>query len=56
MDENESWYLQENIKKFGSSDSDPANEEFKESNKKHGMHICVCVFNGTIMCIYIHTL
>uniref|UniRef100_A0A8C1BNW5 ferroxidase n=1 Tax=Cyprinus carpio carpio TaxID=630221 RepID=A0A8C1BNW5_CYPCA len=38
MDENESWYLQENIKKFGSSDSDPANEEFKESNKKHAVN------------------
>lgn len=54
MDENESWYLEENLKKFGSSDSDPANEEFQESNKMHGMHMCL--FNHTIMCIYIHTL
>lgn len=37
MDENESWYREENIKKFGSSDSDPANQEFQESNKMHGM-------------------
>uniref|UniRef100_A0A8C2JJY9 ferroxidase n=1 Tax=Cyprinus carpio TaxID=7962 RepID=A0A8C2JJY9_CYPCA len=38
IDENESWYLKENIKMFGSIDSDPANEEFKESNKKHAVN------------------
>ncbi|RXN25751.1 hephaestin 1 [Labeo rohita] len=35
MDENESWYLEKNIEEFGSSDSDPANEEFQDSNKMH---------------------
>uniref|UniRef100_A0A673H082 ferroxidase n=1 Tax=Sinocyclocheilus rhinocerous TaxID=307959 RepID=A0A673H082_9TELE len=38
MDENESWYLEENIEKFGSSDSGPANEEFQESNKMHAVN------------------
>ncbi|XP_053467469.1 ferroxidase HEPHL1-like [Ictalurus furcatus] len=33
MDENISWYLQKNIDKFGSDDSDPDNERFQESNK-----------------------
>lgn len=38
MDENESWYLEENIKKFGSDDSNPNNEEFQESNKMHAVN------------------
>ncbi|KAK9962618.1 hypothetical protein ABG768_007975 [Culter alburnus] len=38
MDENESWYLQKNIERFGSSDSDPDNEEFQESNKMHAVN------------------
>ncbi|RXN06051.1 hephaestin 1 [Labeo rohita] len=38
MDENESWYLEKNIEEFGSSDSDPANEEFQESNKMHAVN------------------
>ncbi|XP_067220570.1 ferroxidase HEPHL1-like [Chanodichthys erythropterus] len=38
MDENESWYLQKNIDKFGSGDSDPDNEEFQESNKMHAVN------------------
>lgn len=38
MDENESWYLEENMKKFGSDASDPANEEFQESNKMHAVN------------------
>ncbi len=41
MDENESWYLGKNMKKFGSGYSDPDNEEFQESNKMHGMHVFV---------------
>uniref|UniRef100_A0A671M3S5 ferroxidase n=1 Tax=Sinocyclocheilus anshuiensis TaxID=1608454 RepID=A0A671M3S5_9TELE len=38
MDENKSWYLQKNLNKFGSRDSDPANEEFQESNKMHAVN------------------
>lgn len=38
MDENESWYLEQNIGKFGSVDSDPDNEEFQESNKMHAVN------------------
>uniref|UniRef100_A0A672PML9 ferroxidase n=1 Tax=Sinocyclocheilus grahami TaxID=75366 RepID=A0A672PML9_SINGR len=38
MDENESWYLEENIEKFGSSDSSSTNEEFQESNKMHAVN------------------
>lgn len=36
MDENLSWYLDENIKKFTSQEVDPYGEEFMESNKMHG--------------------
>ncbi|XP_073673584.1 ferroxidase HEPHL1-like [Garra rufa] len=38
MDENKSWYLEENVKKFGSSESEPAEEEFQESNKMHAVN------------------
>ncbi|KAK2881550.1 hypothetical protein Q8A67_018818 [Cirrhinus molitorella] len=38
MDENKSWYLEENIKRFGSSDSERDDEEFHESNKMHAVN------------------
>ncbi|XP_043114841.1 hephaestin-like protein 1a [Puntigrus tetrazona] len=38
MDENESWYLENNIDKFGGKDSDSADEEFQESNKMHAVN------------------
>lgn len=38
MDENSSWYLEENIEKFGSNMTDPDNEDFEESNMMHGNH------------------
>ncbi|XP_026138757.1 hephaestin-like protein 1 isoform X1 [Carassius auratus] len=38
MDENESWYLQDNIKKFGSGVSIQNNIEFQESNKMHAVN------------------
>ncbi|XP_056329240.1 hephaestin-like protein 1a [Danio aesculapii] len=38
MDENESWYLEDNIKTFGSQDVDPNNDEFQESNKMHAVN------------------
>ncbi|XP_051962699.1 hephaestin-like protein 1a isoform X2 [Xyrauchen texanus] len=38
MDENESWYLEENIEKFGSSESNTSDEEFQESNKMHAVN------------------
>lgn len=52
MDENESWYLEQNIETFGNADSDPNNDEFQESNKMHGMHICVCVCLITQTCTF----
>lgn len=36
MDENMSWYLDENIEKFGSSETDQEHEDFQESNMMHG--------------------
>lgn len=36
MDENLSWYLNENIEKFTSQKVDTFGEEFTESNKMHG--------------------
>ncbi|KAG7217240.1 hypothetical protein INR49_027784 [Caranx melampygus] len=38
MDENMSWYFDENIKMFGSAETDPANEEFEESNLMHAVN------------------
>ncbi|XP_065137982.1 hephaestin-like protein 1a isoform X2 [Paramisgurnus dabryanus] len=38
MDENESRYLEENIKKFGSRETDQDDEEFQESNKMHAVN------------------
>uniref|UniRef100_A0AAR2L1U4 ferroxidase n=1 Tax=Pygocentrus nattereri TaxID=42514 RepID=A0AAR2L1U4_PYGNA len=38
MDENESWYLTQNINQFGSSETDPNDEEFQESNKMHSVN------------------
>ena len=43
MDENESWYLDENISKYGSNETDPEDEDFQESNKMHGsLPLCFC--------------
>lgn len=36
MDENMSQYLEENIEMYGSSNTDPFDEDFEESNKMHG--------------------
>lgn len=36
MDENLSWYLKENIKLYGTNESDPEDAGFQESNKMHG--------------------
>lgn len=36
MDENMSWYLEDNIDRFGSNETNPDNEEFEESNMMHG--------------------
>ncbi|CAI5643542.1 unnamed protein product [Oreochromis niloticus] len=38
MDENMSWYLDENIKKFGSNETDPEHEDFEESNMMHAVN------------------
>ncbi|KAF5904859.1 hephaestin-like protein 1 [Clarias magur] len=35
MDENLSWYLSQNIQKYGTNESDPENQEFQESNMMH---------------------
>lgn len=36
MDENLSWYLTDNMRAYGTAESDPDNEDFQESNKMHG--------------------
>lgn len=36
MDENLSWYLDENLRMFASQQVDVYDEEFEESNKMHG--------------------
>lgn len=38
MDENMSWYLDENIDRYGNSETDPENEDFVESNKMHAVN------------------
>ncbi|KAL0994973.1 hypothetical protein UPYG_G00130140 [Umbra pygmaea] len=38
MDENLSWSLQRNIELYGTSETDPENEEFVESNKMHAVN------------------
>ncbi|XP_038564951.1 ferroxidase HEPHL1 [Micropterus salmoides] len=38
MDENLSWYLEENIKMFSTNESNPEHEDFKESNKMHAVN------------------
>uniref|UniRef100_A0A665XD06 ferroxidase n=1 Tax=Echeneis naucrates TaxID=173247 RepID=A0A665XD06_ECHNA len=38
MDENASWYLEENIKQFGTTETDLFNEDFEESNKMHAVN------------------
>ncbi|XP_031428174.1 ferroxidase HEPHL1 [Clupea harengus] len=37
-DENLSWYLEDNIRAYGTFESDPNNEDFQESNKMHGVN------------------
>lgn len=38
MDENLSWYLMDNVRAYGTVESDPDNEDFQESNKMHGVN------------------
>ncbi|XP_076024217.1 ferroxidase HEPHL1 isoform X2 [Genypterus blacodes] len=38
MDENSSWYLSENIDKYGSSQTNPSDADFEESNKMHAVN------------------
>uniref|UniRef100_A0A8C2XND3 ferroxidase n=1 Tax=Cyclopterus lumpus TaxID=8103 RepID=A0A8C2XND3_CYCLU len=38
MDENMSWYLEENIKMFGSIKTNPEDEDFEESNLMHAVN------------------
>ncbi|XP_070772856.1 ferroxidase HEPHL1 [Enoplosus armatus] len=38
MDENMSWYLEENIEMFGSNKTNPEDEDFEESNKMHAVN------------------
>ncbi|XP_068571995.1 ferroxidase HEPHL1 [Cebidichthys violaceus] len=38
MDENMSWYLKDNIKMFGSSSTNPEDEDFEESNLMHAVN------------------
>lgn len=45
MDENMSWYLDENIEMFGSNKTDVEDEDFQESNKMHGNVCLECVIH-----------
>ncbi|XP_052471931.1 ferroxidase HEPHL1 isoform X1 [Carassius gibelio] len=57
MDENESWYLKENIKRFGSNDSVAANEEFQESNKMHAVNgLMYGNLEGLELCMWEHVM
>ncbi|KAM3869287.1 ferroxidase HEPHL1-like [Diretmus argenteus] len=38
MDENMSWYLKDNINKYGNNDTNPDDEDFEESNKMHAVN------------------
>ncbi|XP_061103932.1 ferroxidase HEPHL1-like [Conger conger] len=38
VDENLSWYLEDNIRRFGTRESDVENEDFMESNRMHGVN------------------
>lgn len=38
MDENMSWYFEENIQMFGSNETNPEDEEFEESNLMHAVN------------------
>ncbi|XP_076837341.1 hephaestin-like protein 1a [Brachyhypopomus gauderio] len=38
LDENESWYLQQNIEEFGSEETDSESPGFQESNKMHSIN------------------
>ncbi|KAI4896148.1 hypothetical protein NFI96_020013, partial [Prochilodus magdalenae] len=38
LDENLSWYLEENIRSYGTNESDPQDEAFVESNKMHAVN------------------
>ncbi|XP_044077458.1 ferroxidase HEPHL1 [Siniperca chuatsi] len=38
MDENMSWYLEDNIKLFGSNKTNPEDADFEESNKMHAVN------------------
>lgn len=45
MDENMSWYLEDNIETYGSNETNPEEDDFMESNKMHGNQ-CVCLVTG----------
>lgn len=38
LDENLSWYLEQNIETYDTNESDSENLEFQESNKMHGIY------------------
>lgn len=55
MDENKSWYLEENIEVFGTNRTNPEDEDFEESNLMHGNQCVwqrVCRFTR---CVSINT-
>lgn len=54
MDENMSWYLEENIKKFGSNETKPDDEDFIESNKMHGVFLPHCKNKRDLMLTVSH--
>lgn len=57
LDENLSWYLEQNIETHDTSESDLENLEFQESNKMHGIYThltAVCQGNASFWYTYLN--
>lgn len=60
LDENLSWYLNQNIETYDTNESESENMEFQESNKMHGTHTythlnSVCLGHASFsVCLYEH--
>lgn len=56
LDENLSWYLDQNIETYDTNESDLENLEFQESNKMHGIYThltAVCLGNASFWYTYL---
>jgi len=56
LDENLSWYLEQNIETYDTNESDSEDLEFQESNKMHGIYThltAVCLGYASFWCTYL---